>query len=61
MRAAAHRISAEWEDGSGATVIGVYVPTRMTDARATVLAGGRLFPGVHHPAPGSRFASRRER
>ena len=50
MRAAAHRISAEWDDGSGQTVVGVYVPTRMTDARTAVLAGGRLFPGVHHPA-----------
>ena len=50
MRAAAHRISVEWDDSSGRTVVGVYVPTRMTDARTAVLAGGRLFPGVHHPA-----------
>jgi Uncharacterized conserved protein (COG2071) len=50
MRAAAHRISAEWDDSSGQTIVGVYVPTRMTDARTAVLAGGRLFPGVHHPA-----------
>lgn len=50
MRAAAHRISAEWEDGAGQTVVGVYVPGRMTDARLAVLAGGRVFPGVHQAA-----------
>jgi hypothetical protein len=50
LRAAAHRISAEWEDASGATVVGVYVPMRHTDARAAVAAGGRLFPGVHERA-----------
>jgi hypothetical protein len=58
MRAAAHRISVEWDDNSGRTVVGVYVPTRMTDARTAVLAGGRLFPGVHHPA---RVAVRQSR
>jgi hypothetical protein len=50
MRAAAHRISAEWDDASGHTVVGVYVPIRMTDARTAVVAGGRWFPGVHRLA-----------
>jgi hypothetical protein len=51
LRAAAHRISAEW---AGATEtrpeIGVYVPMRHTDSRLAVLAGGRVFPGVHERA-----------
>lgn len=50
LRAAAHRISVEWEDLSGATRTGVYVPTRHTDSRLAGLLGGRLFPGVHEPA-----------
>jgi hypothetical protein len=50
MRAAAHRISAEWDDGAGATVTGVYVPVRHTDARLAVALGGRWFPGVHERA-----------
>jgi hypothetical protein len=47
LRAAAHRISAEWEDASGTTVTGVFVPLRHTDSRLAVAAGGRWFPGVH--------------
>lgn len=47
LRAAAHRISAEWEDESGVTTVGVYVPLRLTDSRAAIALGGRLFPGVH--------------
>lgn len=50
MRAAAHRISVEWEDASGTSVIGVYVPVRHTDSRAAALLGGRWFPGVHERA-----------
>jgi hypothetical protein len=50
LRAAAHRISAEWEDPSGRTVIGVYVPERRTDSRMARAIGGRWFPGVHRPA-----------
>lgn len=50
MRAAAHRISVEWEDASGTAVTGVYVPVRHTDSRAAALLGGRWFPGVHERA-----------
>ena len=50
LRAAAHRISVEWEDGSGETAIGVYVPVRHTDSRLATVLGGRWFPGVHEPA-----------
>lgn len=50
VRAAAHRISVEWEDGSGAPAVGVYVPVRHTDARLAVALGGRWFPGVHRRA-----------
>ena len=49
LRAAAHRISTEWEDAAGVT-IGVYVPVRHTDSRAAVTLGGRWFPGVHRRA-----------
>lgn len=46
---AAHRIAVEWaEDGERRT--GVYVPRRDTNSTFNVLAGGRLFPGVHHQA-----------
>lgn len=50
LRAVAHRISAEWEDGAGGTEIGVYVPVRHTDSRLAVALGGRWFPGVHERA-----------
>lgn len=50
LRAAAHRISVEWEDEFGVTVTGVYVPVRHTDSRLAVALGGRWFPGVHEPA-----------
>jgi hypothetical protein len=50
MRAAAHRISAEWVDRTGATVTGVYVPARHTDERLAAALGGRWFPGVHRRA-----------
>lgn len=50
LRAAAHRISAEWEDDAGETTVGVYVPMRHTDSRLAVALGGRWFPGVHSPA-----------
>ena len=46
---AAHRIAVEW-DGPGGLLSGVYIPRRDTDSVATVLAGGRLFPGEHHRA-----------
>ena len=50
LRAVAHRFSVEWDDEFGLTEVGVYVPTRHTNSRAAVLAGGRWFPGVHQPA-----------
>jgi hypothetical protein len=50
LRAAAHRISSEWDDESGITTVGVYVPVRHTDSRSAVMIGGRWFPGVHRRA-----------
>ncbi len=46
---AAHRIAVNWES-SGRTVSGVYIPRRDTDSILNSLAGGRVFPGVHHHA-----------
>jgi hypothetical protein len=46
---AAHRIAVEW-DGTGGRQSGVYIPRRDSNSVATVLAGGRLFPGEHHRA-----------
>jgi hypothetical protein len=46
---AAHRIAVEWDDGAVCRE-GVFIPRRDTDSRLNQLAGGRLFPGVHHPA-----------
>jgi hypothetical protein len=50
LRAAAHRVSVEWEDEVGAATVGVYVPVRHTDSRAARVLGGRWFPGVHRRA-----------
>lgn len=44
---AAHRTAVEWDD-AGATHRGVFVRRRDTDSRLNTLAGGRIFPGVHH-------------
>jgi hypothetical protein len=46
---AAHRIAVEWDDADG-THSGVYIPMRHTDSALARLAGGRIFPGVHHTA-----------
>ena len=46
---AAHRIAVEWEQ-DGLLHEGVYIPRRDTSSRLNALAGGRLFPGVHHHA-----------
>lgn len=46
---AAHRFSVEWDDADG-TRAGVYIPRRDTASRATLLLGGRVFPGRHHRA-----------
>lgn len=46
---AAHRIAIEWDDG-GARREGVFIPRRDTSSLLNRIAGGRLFPGVHHAA-----------
>jgi hypothetical protein len=46
---AAHRMAVEWDD-HGKVREGVYVRRRDTDSRLNALAGGRLFPGIHHHA-----------
>src|SRR5688572_30835362 len=46
---AAHRIAVEWDEG-GRRREGVYIPRRDTNSLLNRLAGGRLFPGVHHAA-----------
>jgi len=46
---AAHRIAVEWEEHS-LTREGVFIPRRDTNALLNRLAGGRIFPGVHHAA-----------
>jgi hypothetical protein len=47
---AAHRIAVEWLDETGRLRESVYIPRRDTDSRLNALAGGRLFPGIHHHA-----------
>ena len=44
---AAHRIAVEWDTDDGVRE-GVFIPRRDTGSRLNSLAGGRLFPGVHH-------------
>ena len=46
---AAHRIAVVW-DQEGAVREGVFIPRRDTSSWLNTLAGGRLFPGVHHHA-----------
>lgn len=46
---AAHRIAVEW-DQDGQLRTGVFIPRRDTSSWLNALAGGRLFPGVHHHA-----------
>ena len=46
---AAHRIAVEWEE-NGEYREGVYIPRRDTSSRFNHLVGGRLFPGLYHPA-----------
>jgi len=43
----AHRIGVKW-DQDGEEKRGVFVPRRDTDSQLNALAGGRIFPGVHH-------------
>ncbi len=47
---AAHRAAVVWTDAQGLRREGVYIRRRDTDSRLNSLAGGRLFPGVHHHA-----------
>ena len=48
---AAHRIAVEWnDDRDGKPREGVFIPRRDSSSRLNVLAGGRLFTGVHHRA-----------
>ncbi len=44
----AHRIAVTWKDAGGHSKEGVFVPRRDTDSLLNSLAGGRIFPGVHH-------------
>ena len=46
---AAHRIAVEWDTPVGVRE-GVYVLRRDTNSRLNCLAGGRIFPGIHHHA-----------
>jgi len=52
---AAHRIAVQWTE-NGRTREGVFIPRRDTNSLLNRIAGGRLFPGVHHPAA---FAARK--
>jgi hypothetical protein len=46
---AAHRVAVVWDDERG-THEGVFIPRRDSGSLLNRLAGGRLFPGVHHRA-----------
>jgi len=46
---AAHRIAVEWDEDD-ARHEGVFIRRRDTSSKLNRLAGGRLFPGVHHLA-----------
>jgi hypothetical protein len=46
---AAHRIAVTWNE-NGIPQQGVFIPRRDTSSKLNVLAGGRIFPGVHHHA-----------
>src|ERR1035441_3297498 len=47
---AAHRIAVEWTDAGGVEREGVFIPRRDTGSFLNRVAGGRIFPGEHHPA-----------
>lgn len=47
---AAHRIAVIWNEPSGASREGVFIPRRDTGSWLNHLAGGRIFPGEHHLA-----------
>ena len=43
----AHRIAVEWTE-NGELKEGVFIPRRDTSSKLNSLAGGTLFPGIHH-------------
>lgn len=45
----AHRIAVEWEE-NGKLKEGVFIPRRDTSSKLNALAGGMIFPGIHHLA-----------
>ena len=45
----AHRIAVEWTE-NGKLKEGVFIPRRDTSSKLNSIAGGRIFPGVHHLA-----------
>jgi hypothetical protein len=45
----AHRIAVEWLE-NGELKEGVYIPRRDTSSKLNSLAGGTIFPGIHHHA-----------
>jgi hypothetical protein len=47
---AAHRIAVEWDDLSGQSQEGVFIPRRDTGSLLNHLTGGRIFSGEHHLA-----------
>ncbi len=46
---AAHRIAVQW-DSDDTTHEDVFIPRRDTNGLLNRLAGGRIFPGIHHAA-----------
>ena len=47
---AAHRFAVEWTDAAGIQREGVFIARRDTNSFLNRVAGGRVFPGEHHPA-----------
>lgn len=45
----AHRIAVQWYENNELKE-GVYIPRRDTSSKLNALAGGKIFPGVHHLA-----------
>jgi len=45
----AHRIAVEWTE-NGKIKEGVYIPRRDTSSKLNSIAGGTIFPGIHHLA-----------
>lgn len=45
----AHRIAVEWTE-DGELKEGVFIPRRDTSSKLNAMAGGTIFPGIHHLA-----------